>query len=646
MQLKDKITSKEDLVVAIGNHQDGGRFSNYEGRLYDSTRITPAWWAVREQARIQLGVYQMTDALVIVNNHAKVFAHVSQTDKTKVAFTPDKAFGERDAQLTMNFGKMVQRVIPFASDEYVKRLTEDHNADLSDEVEWITGPQIANVYANTSVASCMTSKSWQFHNPALAYDTPNIKMAVLRDPYGSINARCMVYEDGDDKRLIRSYGDGRLLKRLTRLGYEPGGWKGVKFRTIAEPIKDTGRVRVAIPYLDSLNGPSREHHCSVALIDGVLQGVTGEAYLALREAGFMPCVPSTVGYLDLVPVSSTGFIKKDCITGEDLNFLSDLTTAVFYKGSKGVTKPCNVSSDFVEARKLVYGVWEKLWMPVGETFNHGSLRLFNGHEERVQYGYYQLSKEFYDTEGWQYIRDAIKIEDKDGEPQYIKSEDAVRVYSKESGKTWTHRSKITKAYTRVADFGGVKWYVTPDVEVLRTPSKAKVVEGLHDIALGWKGWDYCRNLAVECNVFGAVYYCNRSERRSEEFKEFIKAKVREELDRSFGGSVGYNLQGKFQYLSSLQGSLGYVYPTPGNRYFTTSRYGVTNLQKMNLETFKEFLVSCEIAARGDIVQELLVARTRVVIAEMEATNGEEPVQQQPELEAPELVITERFSIAA
>lgn len=642
MNLEDKLTSREAVVEALRTGYDN--FDRVYHILSGLHNIEPAWWAVREQARLRKGVYQTTEALESVNRHAKVFAHISTTDKTKVAFTPDKSFGERDAQLMMNFGKFVQRVIPFASDEYVKQLTESHTAELSDEVEWITGPEIANVYATTSLTSCMTSKAWGMANPALAYDAPGIKLAVLRDTAGNINARCMVYEDGDDKRLIRNYGDGKLLKRLKRLGYTAGGWQGVKFNTLTEPDAD-GLVKVAIPYLDSMNSTATAEHCTVVLLDGVLQGVKSRNRAALTAAGVSQTVAnSTQGYLLLRSTSSQEFTKKDIVTGEDINLLTDKVRRVMVNGDLGLSK-VGFGEEYVEARYLAEGSWETAWMLKAETYMHAGTAYLDSDDERHRHGYGKLSTKFY-PEATDWVRTSFVTTRVDGEEHRIRAADSVMLYEADGTKRPIHNSQTTKEHTRVADQDGTKWYAAKGVEIIRTPSKAKVLRGVHAIDKGWKGWDYSRNLQVCKHLFGSVVYGNRKDANTQEFKDYCIAIAKGRIAETVK-SQGENLARAFRALcSTLSVNLGYVYPASNCTHFKRPVYGYSASVTQNLETFKEYLECLSESCHGDCIElKTMVSHLRMMIAEAEATNGEEP-QPIVEIEALKLVIAEREAVAA
>lgn len=654
MSLKDKITSKEQLIKVF-RESGGGSFEYRAEALKVNTGIEPAWWAVREHARLKEGIYQTTEALDFVNKHSRAFAHISELDKTKVAFTPDKAFGERDAQLVINFGKLVQRVIPFASDEYVKQLTESHAADLSDEVEWVTGPQIANVYATTAVASCMVGKSWTGANPLLAYDAPGIKMAVLRDSAGNINARCMVYETDTEKRMIRNYGDGRLQKRLMRLGYVLGGWQGVKFRTIMEPTGYPNRFNVRVPYLDSMGGTSTVNHCTLMLMDGVLQGVQSEKKIALSGAGVTMVSPGTSGYVTLTNHDSSQFTKIDCITGKPFNTLEQTSVKCYHNGELGTTTAESLMGrDWVVASMLDAGRFVSVHMNRSLVFEQSySFYLDRDHERRFL-GFVKLSPKYYDSTDW-YGKATVLVIDEDSQEHHVLREHTVMVYDGTQRKR-IHKTELSKKFVRVADESGEKWYVTPEVEVLRTPSKAKVVRGIHDINEGWQGWDYSRNLQVRKDVLGETVRARKADEKLPAFKAYVKKLAADKLGAIVAdlSQTGYaSVQDWFVHLGVIHLPHRYYYPKDSNVSFKRSISGLSPVRRMDLQTFKEFLNCFAETVVDDPVKEVLLSYALISIAEMEATNGEEPVTQSVQTqvteEPPKVVIKDqdqRFALAA
>ena len=624
MKISDKLDSQLVVSKALGL----SRFENIKQNLLALSRVEPAWWAVREQWRLNEGYHEVTDALELVNKHAKVFAHISKTDRTKVAFTPDKSFGERDAQLQMNFGKFVQRVIPFASDEYVKTLTESHVADLSNEVEWIEGADIEKVYIEGSVGSCMSKSASHWHQyglpknttPAVAYKAPGIKMAVLRDSEGRINARCMVYEDGDDKRLIRAYGDGALYKRLTRLGYKHGGWQGVKFNTVkwTNSADADGYFRVAVPYLDAMNRGCDADNCTVMLLDGQLIGLRAGSIGSLRAAGVTAVVPGTTGYVTLKNTSAKDFIVDDILTNEKINILiQDTTKVAVLGGNYGLTALGSRNlENYTDCTVLVNDRQVTGYLAnVEHTFEYNWGRYIESDAMRGHLGFNKLSPEYY-TEGLDiWLRNLVRITE-DGVTHYIKAEDAVKYYTTEQ-RAYVHKSKLPKKAIKLANIEGKVWYAEPGTEVLRTPSKAKVVLGLHDVTMGWQGVDYSRNLNASTNVFGDTVYHKKTDRFKPELLDYLRQKAKADLEVAY--KSGESLQ---RFFNALVPDRRYVYPTSDNKFFRSAVH-VSSVDSMSIPEFKEFLEDYK-QCTNSIPSQATADFCMTKIAEMEATNGEEP----------------------
>jgi hypothetical protein len=273
---------------------------------------------------------------------------------------------------------------------------------------------------------------------------------------------------------------------------------------------------------------------------------------------------------------------------------------------------------------------------------------FDGDYEREDAGYFKLSPKFYPESGWVHTN-AIRMKDPDSSDWiYIKAVDGVRVYDG-SNLRWMHKDQLTKAHTRVADHDGKKYYVTKDVEILRTPSKAKVVVGIHDIREGWKGWDYSRNLQFRVDVFADYVYCRRAERLTPEFQQYIADKAKAYAEIHFMATADWTVQKQFSYTAQRSNTsvVGYIYPSEGNKFFLRQIYGAgDSVREMNLDRFKEYLEDFAKARKGNVEHEATVYYARLAIAEMEAVNGEEPVQQPPTLETPKVVIADRFAVAA
>ena len=252
--LKGKLDSEEKWNAFISEFfPDIPRVGHYtiDGESSDSP-----WWSKREQLRIVTGIYIQSQCLTEVNNlRPGLFVHVSTDDPTMVAYTIDAEAGKADRQIKTTFGKFLRKNFILFADHLVESLTTKHKADLSNEVEFVSGMEIVAVYASDSLSSCMTKNftgsDYRLpNNPVEAYDMPNIRMAVLRNKDGEVNARCMVYEPApDDLRYIRGYGEMTLVRRLERLGYKPGNWIGAEFKKMPAPTK--GADYYVLPYFDA-----------------------------------------------------------------------------------------------------------------------------------------------------------------------------------------------------------------------------------------------------------------------------------------------------------------------------------------------------------------------------------------------------------
>jgi hypothetical protein len=498
---------------------------------------------------------------------------------------------------------------------------------LSNEVEWIEGEEIAQVYRTTSVDSCMAKplSCWKQRGlpngvePAIAYAAPGIKMAVLRDANGEINARCMVYEDGYDKRLIRAYGDGALYKRLTRLGYKHGGWQGVKFNTVKWDAGESGYFKVAIPYLDAQNRNCDTTNCTVMLLDGQLIGVKVENIEGLRATGVAMTVPGTAGYVTLKNTSTEDFLVDDFFTGEKINTLTTRTTKVaVLGGGHGITASLdrNTVDNYVICYALVDGKLINGYKAKADhTFVWDWSKYIESDAMRNYCGFRKLSPTYY-TEGLDsWLKGLVGVVE-DGVTHYIKSEDAVKYYTAER-KADVHKSKLPKKAIKLANIEGKVWYAEPGTEVLRTPSKAKVVLGLHEVTMGWQGVDYSRNLNASTTIFGSRVYHKKADRHKPEFLEYLMQKAKADLEVAY--KSGENLQ---RFFNALVADRRYVYPTSGNKFFRSEVY-VSRVDNMSIPEFKEFLEDYK-KSTSSIPSQATADFCMTKIAEMEATNGEEP----------------------
>ena len=470
-KLSGKITSEEALVAAAGSVLRTN-LPDFRGDRY----IVP-WWYERERLRLHEGVYQTTDLLDCVNARIPhVFAHVSTVDPELIAYTPDAAAGEADRQLTIALGRFLRKYYPLLPDEKIRDLVADHKAELSNEVEFLSGEDIAKAYDETSATSCMAGKKWTV-NPLQAYDAPNIRMAVLRDPKGVINARCMVYEPSEtDKRMIRCYGDSKLHKRLSRLGYRSGIWAGAKFKTI-EVSKGEGVY--AMPYLDG-SGTSGGSHSYVALIDGVITALSPigkDRIVPALGTGYAVSATNTSGRVILKPVESGKFLVKDVVTGCDINLLTDEATNVYYNVAVGVTT--QDVSDWPRARPT-YGRDVVPVHPDTPTFTHPyGGRMVDTAENRASCGYKRLDETLYPDGGWS----TTAITTTSG--KVIRRDDLVLV-ADAGEKKYYHTSEVQKSWIKLHKTM-YPAYAATKADFVKTKTGRKVSKLIHEVSTVWNG---------------------------------------------------------------------------------------------------------------------------------------------------------------
>lgn len=587
MSLKDKITSKEELLDSISMRE----FTRHEQELLMLVPRVPdavskiQWWAVRESARIATGVYEMTEALVSLNGHRQTFAHVSAEDKNMVAFTPDAVFGAADKQLRISFGKLVARLIPFAADDYVRDLTAKHLSELSDEVEWVEGLKIAAEYAiDASVGACMSSKSNFQVQPTTAYAAEGIKMAVLRKPNGELKARAMVVEN--KKVYIRAYGDTLLKKRLERLGYKVGTWEGVKFNTTFLDIPrseqfDKDVKRVVVPYLDGNGGTCSTNYSSTALIDNQLVVVPREQLQRLQKIGYVTVVPSTTGYVSLKNLDSTEYTRKCSLSGREINtLLEDVET--FLDIDEAGNQVWNVvavnaldtlsiedAMKYGKVKAAKDGLMVQAVTLHARTFGHRYATYSEDNATRKALGFVKLSTKYYETSDW--VTGAITVIC-DGVNHFIKSEDAVRIVESESTTKLIHKSEVTKDMVRLANSGEMKGYANKDVKIFRTQSGAKV-HPLHNtnIVNTFMGYDYNRNVKRSASVLDVPIMVPKgadltSQAYADHLEEVYANRVAEVIEAN---------EYDFIHAARAFAKEGYYYrvwPSAGNKFYTVAKY--------------------------------------------------------------------------
>lgn len=583
-------------------------------------RDSDVMWPLREAARLQLGIYSTTGVLDEINKVAPVYAHVSREDKTQIAFTPDKVSGDADRQIRSNIGRLLSRVYPQINETTLRNLVEQHQAEANPNIVFLEGMDIPRAYLNPdSPKSCMRAeseeagKAWTIENvPALAYAADGIKLAVMLKPDGKgIAARCLVVELGGKKWRIRSsYGSPVLGRWLIANGYEnTGGWEGVVFNTVPHPggLKN----QYIMPYLDCNEGITTSQHCSVALVDGKITGVTRELRPMLTSVGASIALPGTSGYVSLANPFDSAAMQKTCaITGEKFKPWVDKPVKVFHEGSLKETCIRLLGEGYVRTSSEVYAKPEDTVVIAGCDYPNDVGIL-------ADYGYVRRSSRYYETQPWAYRRQLSELTS----GEYVEKEDAVLFITQEEGvavKQVRHKSEVPKGSTQLATVKGQKVFAEKGVEILRTDSKAKVHSLTHDIVTLWDG-TVCYSRGVKSTRFycEGVYYRGQL---TEELREKASAQV---LNRKLGGEGPWTIKKLAETLSkTLDTDSLYVpnYPSLTN-LFPDSRWGYFDrLDWAERATISQLRKMVEVCTRR-IDRKLACAWLDKKIAEMEAVEA-------------------------
>lgn len=439
--IQEKITSAEAWErIAKPYWREVGEVKRWMVGHMPAWTTKDLWWVQREAARCYTEYYVVTEELQRLNTRFGLFAHISQKDPTLVAYTPDAASGERDAQQVVSPGRLLTRYYSVSTQDYVRTEVENHNATANAVVEFIEGPAIAETYNSmigTGLSSCMTKDSFKDgENPTLAYDAPGIKLAVMRSSDGKINARTLVYESGDSKVYIRGYGNPSLIKKLKNLGYRVGNFAGAKFKAI-ESNEQTGLdddyKLFVFPYLDA-NGAmaARVGSTIVWMDDHIYAPKENQLALLASYAG----MGGSGGAVRLRKVPEYIYRSTCAISGEVVNRLSDTRAMVKFwdvnleAPEKGVALQQAVD-DYVESVEDI-GVVEAhhegrcILAKVEHIVTINWKAYINTPSNLITYGLVELDKAIYPEGGYWHRNELVLING-----LYYKEEETVRIYSKD-----------------------------------------------------------------------------------------------------------------------------------------------------------------------------------------------------------------------
>lgn len=579
MLLTDKITRAEDVpygTVEAQVWEPGGGY------------VDLPWWLLREYLRIEQKIYpEGTELLGACNRRIPQLAvHVSKEDPTLIAYTPDRASGEADRQVRMSLGKFLVKYYPHLDDNAIRRLQEEHLAELDGSFEELFGQDIVKAYRELGTrGACMSydETKYTLGNPTQVYDAPGISMAVLRDRDGVITARCMLYKHTEtDKRWIRCYLDQKLVKKLERAGYKRGTWVGAKFKTIPGEVEGE-YTRYVVPYLDGNGNAGSGNHSAVAVLDGQLTCVSLDVSRKLQaKFGTDSCVNATTtsGSLLLKPVSLLADAEVCFLTGQPINWLTD-TTEKYWDG----TETRKVLAHAVFDKRLVY-VTPTLAAYVSEnlsTFAAKGRTILETEENRHFYDFIKLDPLIYpEDRDWRLNTRYSSLFTKTARNTYIRKEESVKVYVNATWKS-EHVSIIDKTYTKLHPKDGMKAYAAAGETWFRTFKGSKVVANGYGIQQLYDGtWDFNRNVTHK-RVFHQTFHYR---------------KAGPVPDTSVGSTIWYELLEKgYAGVSPEQALMRYIGDN-GYYYLEGLVYHNYNKQDLRIENIK---------ANADIMRDVVVA---------------------------------------
>lgn len=495
------------------------------------------WWTIRENFRYMYGIYTQSSVLERLNElYPGFYLHVSKTEHTAVAFTPDKAAGAADRQVPISLGRWLARYAPYLSDQVIKNLVAEHLAEVAAEVEFVDQADYKSVYtdvrASASYRACMSKEFNTDWHTTDVYKMPNIRLAVIRNADGVPLDRSFVRED--TKEFIRCYpaDSARLRNALTRMGYKPGSWAGIELNKVVLS-EDDNYIRVAMPYLDQFDGRAQKSHCSVYYLDDKLMVATPEQVETWSTIIQMHFASSTSGEVLLQKHSSSDFIYVDELTGKHLSKLdpdfmlykvltsSGLKTTADKDYIRGLQTLMSVD---VENSRTVYVLVE----PGTQSFRFQGYDFADTSENRHALGYLWLSSTYYpDQKDWFFTRghDAVMTE-----AGYVKREDAVRVVDAYGIVHFAHKAEVVgnSAYTKLhaAHRSSTDIYTLKE-NVTLTRTKRKVHRYYHEVERLWDGtWDFKKNLKAEWVASGCTIWIGRKDKLTPEMVyQYIKRKL-------------------------------------------------------------------------------------------------------------------------
>jgi hypothetical protein len=236
------------------------------------------------------------------------FAHLSQSDEKKIAFTADDAKGKRDKQTVLSAFTYVDRYLNKHWPQAVQSLFFDAIGGFDLQLLYAeTGKDMAAIYqecdTSRTVGSCMSHaassydtyciEQLRYVHPVEAYAGGDLKLAYVREngDTGAIWGRALVWPDRGTYGRIYSSNAALFRKALKAAGYTSGedseALEGARLKLIRLGGADSKKF--VLPYIDYNFAAEWDEDESLTICEGGnigAEGTCGSAYLDARDRNF------------------------------------------------------------------------------------------------------------------------------------------------------------------------------------------------------------------------------------------------------------------------------------------------------------------------------------------------------------------------
>jgi len=250
-------------------------FPNGADNFFYGRATTENYWVCREFVRAMKGEYRiplffpelkrlLMQATGCCSKYWWHAAHVSLSDPSKLAFTPNHEYGKRDRQVVMNIGRYLKKFYgEHLNDDQIRNLA---NVGKDKKLLWAYGvDDIMRVY-NEGPQSCMKGKdavqAYAYKYPEAEGGDLEFGLAHLANAEGGITARALV--SLRHKVFPRYYGDeGPILDSMLQdSGFKKvDSMEGFPTRLLHLPYESRDDA-ILMPYLDGDNkqiwGPEKD----------------------------------------------------------------------------------------------------------------------------------------------------------------------------------------------------------------------------------------------------------------------------------------------------------------------------------------------------------------------------------------------------